>query len=77
MSLPRPGGNQQGESKSSVYGGGSTAAAPIARDIMLQALFEGTPPLDAYPTSAQGAAAEMQRRIRDFVVPGKTTEDRA
>ncbi len=58
-------------------GGGSSAAAPIARDITLQALYGGTPPLDAYPTSAQGAAAEMQRRIRDFVVPGKKTEDRA
>ena len=30
-------------------GGGSVAAAPIARDIMLEALYGGTPPLAAYP----------------------------
>ena len=30
-------------------GGGSKAAAPIARDVMLQALYGGTPPLAAYP----------------------------
>ena len=30
-------------------GGGSTVAAPIARDILLRALYEDTPPLDAYP----------------------------
>jgi penicillin-binding protein 2 len=32
-------------------GGGSTAAAPIARDIMLFAEFGEVPPLDAYPAS--------------------------
>lgn len=31
-------------------GGGSKAAAPIARDVMLQALYGGTPPLTAYPS---------------------------
>ncbi|MEO1734316.1 MAG: penicillin-binding protein 2, partial [Pseudomonadota bacterium] len=30
-------------------GGGSKAAAPIARDITLQALYGGNPPLEAYP----------------------------
>jgi penicillin-binding protein 2 len=30
-------------------GGGSTAAAPIARDILLYALYGGMPPLTAYP----------------------------
>ena len=30
-------------------GGGSTTAAPIARDITLQALYGGDPPLSAYP----------------------------
>ena len=30
-------------------GGGSRAAAPVARDIMLYALHGGVPPLDAYP----------------------------
>ncbi len=32
-------------------GGGSAAAAPIARDIILQALNDGFPPLSAYPES--------------------------
>lgn len=32
-------------------GGGSAAAAPIARDIVLQALYDGFPPLSAYPES--------------------------
>ncbi|MBV7378596.1 penicillin-binding protein 2 [Maritimibacter dapengensis] len=35
-------------------GGGSTAAAPIARDIVLAALYDGVPPLDAYPSSQRG-----------------------
>lgn len=30
-------------------GGGSRAAAPIARDIMMRALYDGEPPLRAYP----------------------------
>ncbi|MBV7408598.1 penicillin-binding protein 2 [Maritimibacter sp. DP1N21-5] len=34
--------------------GGSTAAAPIARDIMLAALYDDIPPLDAYPSSQRG-----------------------
>ncbi|MEM8849197.1 MAG: penicillin-binding protein 2 [Pseudomonadota bacterium] len=32
-------------------GGGSKAAAPVARDVMLYALHGGLPPLEAYPTS--------------------------
>jgi penicillin-binding protein 2 len=35
-------------------GGGSTAAAPIARDILLAALYDDVPPLEAYPTSQRG-----------------------
>lgn len=35
-------------------GGGSTAAAPIARDVMLAAQFDGVPPLSAYPSSQRG-----------------------
>ncbi len=31
-------------------GGGSTAAAPVARDILLFAQYGGVPPLDAYPS---------------------------
>ncbi len=51
-------------------GGGSTAAAPIARDIMLQALYEGTPPLDAYPSDVRGRISEQQQRIKNHVAPG-------
>ncbi len=32
-------------------GGGSVAAAPIARDVMLAALYDAVPPLDAYPAT--------------------------
>ena len=58
-------------------GGGSVAAAPIARDIMLQALYDGTPPLSAYPSSARGQIAEQHRtfQLRDIVLPPST--DRA
>ena len=58
-------------------GSGSTAAAPIARDIMLQALYDGEPPLDAYPSSDRGRIAEQQRKIRERVPPGSKGQDRA
>ena len=32
-------------------GGGSAVAAPIARDIMMRALYDGEPPLTAYPAA--------------------------
>lgn len=44
-------------------GGGSAAAAPIARDIMLQALYGGPPPLEAYPSEVRGRIADQQQRI--------------
>ncbi|GGG81296.1 peptidoglycan glycosyltransferase [Salipiger pallidus] len=44
-------------------GGGSSAAAPVARDIMLQALYNGTPPLEAYPASEREGARQLQERI--------------
>ncbi len=46
-------------------GGGSTAAAPIARDAMLQALYDGEPPLDAYPTADRGRIKIQQQQLRD------------
>ncbi len=58
-------------------GGGSQTAAPIGRDITLQALYEGEPPLDAYPSSARGAAAEQQKRVREFLSPGRSAKDAA
>ena len=58
-------------------GGGSTIAAPIARDIMLQALYDGEPPLDAYPASDRDGIATQQRKIRDRVPPGSKGQERA
>ncbi|PJE30459.1 Stage V sporulation protein D [Pseudooceanicola marinus] len=45
-------------------GGGSSVAAPIARDITLQALYNGDPPLDAYPAKDRDRIAEQQDRLR-------------
>ncbi len=47
-------------------GGGSKAAAPIARDITLQALYDGPPPLEAYPSKDRERIAEQQERLRDM-----------
>ena len=41
-------------------GGGSLAAAPIARDILMRALYGGLPPIEAYPPE-QRQAIEEQR----------------
>lgn len=59
-------------------GGGSTAAAPIARDITLQALHGKDPPLDAYPASDRDQIKEQQDKLRR-VRPGKNKDgsDRA
>lgn len=46
-------------------GGGSTAAAPIARDVMLQALSGGEPSLDAYPKGDRARIETQQKRLRD------------
>ncbi|MEM6341887.1 MAG: penicillin-binding protein 2 [Pseudomonadota bacterium] len=45
-------------------GGGSKAAAPIARDITLQALYGGEPPLEAYPTKDRDRIALQQEELR-------------
>ena len=45
-------------------GGGSTAAAPIARDITLQALYDGDPPLSAYPAKDRGRISTQQEELR-------------
>ena len=44
-------------------GGGSSAAAPLARDILLQAMAGGLPPLSAYPESQRNKIEEMQRTL--------------
>lgn len=45
-------------------GGGSSTAAPIARDVTLQALFDGTPPLEAYPEKDRFIIKERQDSIK-------------
>ena len=44
-------------------GGGSTAAAPIARDIILRAMSDGLPPLSAYPSSQRNRIASMLEKL--------------
>lgn len=44
-------------------GGGSVAAAPIARDVTLQALYGGDPPLDAYPKKDRARIQALQARL--------------
>jgi penicillin-binding protein 2 len=44
-------------------GGGSLAAAPIARDIILRAMSDGLPPLDAYPSSQRGRIESMLKEL--------------
>lgn len=58
-------------------GGGSAAAAPIGRDVTLQALHGGEPPLEAYPHEVRDTIAAQQERIRSYVPPGAMAEDRA
>lgn len=41
-------------------GGGSAAAAPIARDILMRALYGDLPPLEAYPADQRRAIAERR-----------------
>jgi penicillin-binding protein 2 len=44
-------------------GGGSTAAAPIARDVILRAMSDGLPSLEAYPTSQRGRIETMLKEL--------------
>jgi penicillin-binding protein 2 len=56
-------------------GGGSTAAAPIARDITLQALYGDDPPLASYPAKDRDRIKALQDRLKrerpDFGTIGK------
>ena len=58
-------------------GSGSGAAAPIARDVMLQALYDGTPPLSAYPQNVRARISEQQRRIDAMIASKFAASDRA
>ncbi|MBN2629312.1 MAG: penicillin-binding protein 2 [Rhodobacteraceae bacterium] len=44
-------------------GGGSTAAAPIARDAILRAMSDGLPPLTAYPASQRNRIEAMLAKL--------------
>jgi penicillin-binding protein 2 len=44
-------------------GGGSAVAAPVARDVILQGLYGGTPPLEAYPANQRSTIEERQRTM--------------
>jgi len=60
-------------------GGGSSAAAPIGRDITLQALYDGPPPLEAYPSGDRDRIAEQQARIAQILaqMDARAARDRA
>ena len=45
-------------------GGGSKVAAPIARDIMLRALYEKIPPLEAYPEEQRVKIAKRLKNLK-------------
>ncbi|NEY90431.1 penicillin-binding protein 2 [Tabrizicola oligotrophica] len=48
-------------------GGGSTAAAPIARDALLRAIYGAVPPLEAYPSDQRG---RMESLLNGLVLRG-------
>ena len=50
-------------------GGGSTAAAPVARDIMLFAQHGGLPPKDSYPASQRIRVSEQLALLSDRILP--------
>lgn len=58
-------------------GGGSTAAAPIARDVLLQVMFDGPPPLSAYPANLRSQIEAQQERIKERIAPGSSASGRA
>ncbi|WP_371227873.1 penicillin-binding protein 2 [Roseovarius sp. 2305UL8-3] len=59
-------------------GGGSKSAAPIARDITLQALYGEDPPLDAYPAKDRGRIKSQQEELRKARPdPSRDSNDRA
>lgn len=57
-------------------GGGSTVAAPIARDVLLRCLTGGIPPLTAYPSAQRGRIEtqfkEMKLRDTGVAAPAKS-----
>jgi len=58
-------------------GGGSAVAAPIARDILLYALCNGLPPLEAYPPDQRKGIEEMRAKMQaPSADAGGTARDR-
>jgi penicillin-binding protein 2 len=57
-------------------GGGSTVAAPIGRDVTLQALYGELPPLEAYPSKDRGRVAAQRKKmdLRDFSKTADTSD---
>ncbi len=58
-------------------GGGSSVAAPLARDLMLYALHGGEPPLSAYPASSRSKAASFMASVpkTESVIFDDSSED--
>lgn len=50
-------------------GGGSKAAAPIARDIMMRVLYQGEPPLTAYPANLRDDIEKQREERRNAKPP--------
>ncbi|TCS67613.1 penicillin-binding protein 2 [Primorskyibacter sedentarius] len=60
------------------HGGGSGAATPIARDVALQALYGGDPPLSAYPSKDRSRIKAQQERLeRERRLPESDGRSRA
>ncbi|GKY88387.1 penicillin-binding protein 2 [Sinisalibacter aestuarii] len=57
-------------------GGGSTAAAPIGRDVLLAALYDDVPPLSAYPASQRGTIRSRLEAL-DLRAPQAPSEGRS
>ena len=51
-------------------GGGSAVAAPIARDMLLRALSDGLPPLDAYPSAQRSRIESEQNELKERLSSG-------
>jgi penicillin-binding protein 2 len=45
--------------------------------VTLQALYDGPPPLEAYPSNLRDEIAAQQKRIENHVARGTTSSDRA
>jgi penicillin-binding protein 2 len=54
-------------------GGGSTIAAPIARDIMLFALHGTLPPVESYPVAQRNRIKDALSRLSERLLPSHST----